>query len=250
MKHSKAVSLAAFVLLIGSTATGNAQDRDHKKDEKREEKVEHAEKKVEHREVRLSAQEQARLIQQQQARAAAYRARLNEQVRIAQQQSALLQQQRRLNEYRAEQQYLADLHRQQQELQTARNYSNDPYFYTAPTYRYTVGRVTRETNQYGAQELRQAVQYGYQQGYRNGRADRQDNYRYDYQDNYAYRDANYGYNGNYVDQSDYNAYFRDGFRRGYEDGYYGRARYGTVSNGSPSILSSLLSSILGLQTIQ
>ena len=31
-----------------------------------------------------------------------------------------------------------------------------------------------------------------------------------------YRDANYGYSGYYVDRSDYNHYFREGFRRGYQ----------------------------------
>ena len=53
---------------------------------------------------------------------------------------------------------------------------------------------------------------------------------------YAYQDANYGYNGYYVDQDDYNYYFREGFRRGYEDGYYSRYQYGSYSNGNYSML--------------
>jgi hypothetical protein len=66
--------------------------------------------------------------------------------------------------------------------------------------------------------LRQAVNYGYQEGFRAGEADRQDRWRSNYRDSYAYQDANYGYNGYYVDRGDYNYYFREGFRRGYEDG--------------------------------
>jgi len=71
-----------------------------------------------------------------------------------------------------------------------------------------------------------------------------------YQNSLAYQDANYGYTGNYVNQSDYNYYFRQGFRRGYDDGYYNRSQYGSSSNGSQSILSSLLSSILGLTSLR
>jgi hypothetical protein len=44
----------------------------------------------------------------------------------------------------------------------------------------------------------------------------------DYRDCYAYQDANFGYDGYYEDQGAYNHYFREGFRRGYEDGYYSR----------------------------
>ena len=49
--------------------------------------------------------------------------------------------------------------------------------------------------------------------------------RFDYRNNWAYRDANYGYTGMYVDQPQYNYYFRQGFQRGYEDGYYSRSQY-------------------------
>ena len=129
-----------------------------------------------------------------------------------------MQQQRRINEYRAQQLYLAQLRQQQLRLQTARNYSNDPYIRTAPSYRYAYSGTTRETNQYGADVLRQAV--------------------------------NYGYSGYYVDQADYNYYFRQGFQRGYSDGYYGRSQYGTALTGSPSILATLLSSILGLVSLR
>jgi hypothetical protein len=138
----------------------------------------------------------------------------------------------------------------EQQQRAARDYSRDPYTTTPHTYRYVVSGAQRQTNQYGADVLRQAVNYGYQQGVRAGEADRQDRRPANYQNSIAYRDANYGYGGNYVDQSDYNYYFRQGFRRGYEDGYGGRSQYGSSLNGTPSILGSLLTSILGLQSIR
>ena len=61
---------------------------------------------------------------------------------------------------------------------------------------------------------------------------------------FAYRDANYGYNGYYISQDDYNYYFREGFRRGYEDGYHGRFKHGRYSNGKYAILSSVLAGIV------
>jgi hypothetical protein len=130
------------------------------------------------------------------------------------------------------------------------DYNNDPYFYTAANYRYNRGGRYYETNQYGADLLRQAVNYGYQEGFGAGQADRQDNWRSDYQDSYAYQDANYGYDGYYVDQADYNYYFREGFRRGYEDGYYGRHQFGIYASGRYTILGGLLGSILDLQELR
>ena len=195
--------------------------------------------------VPAAVQSQRALAEQQ--RAAQYRPRLDQQVRLGQQRSAQLQQQKHLAQYRAQQQYLAQLRAQQLRLQAARNYSNDPYVRAVPTYRYAYSGYTRETNQYGADVLRQAVNDGYQEGVRFGQADRQDGLSPNYQNNYAYQDANYGYAGNYVDQSDYNYYFRQGFQRGYTDGYYSRSQYG---NGSSSILSSLLTTILGFVSLR
>ena len=81
-------------------------------------------------------------------------------------------------------------------------------------------------------------------GFGNGRMD---GWRYDYRGAWVYRDANYGYRGFYVSQGEYNYYFREGFRRGYEDGYYARYRYGRNYNGSEVILGTVLSGILNLQ---
>ena len=65
------------------------------------------------------------------------------------------------------------------------DYNNDPYFYTASNYRYLRGGRYYETNQYGANMLREAVNNGYQEGYYAGQADRQDRWRSDYQGSYA-----------------------------------------------------------------
>jgi hypothetical protein len=199
----------------------------------------------------LSQQQQKQLINQQQQRVAQYGQHLEQQERLAQQHSALLQQQKRMAQYRFQEQYLERLRQQQIHLRDHRfDYDRDPYFYTAPIYRYNRGGRYYETNQYGAKMLRQAVNHGYEEGFRAGKADRDDRWRGNYRDSYAYRDANYGYSGYYVARSDYNHYFREGFRRGYEDGYNSRHRYGRHSNGNYSMLDNILSQILNFQALR
>jgi hypothetical protein len=174
------------------------------------------------------------------------------QQRLAQQRETILRQQRRLAQYRYQQQYLAYLRQQQIRLQQARyyDYNNDPYFYTAPSYRYNRGGRYYEINQYGANMLRQAVNDGYEQGFRAGLADREDGWRNgSYRDSYAYEDASYGYTGYYVERDEYQYYFREGFRRGYEDGYNSRYQYGSYSNGKYVILATILSQVLNLQNL-
>jgi len=46
---------------------------------------------------------------------------------------------------------------------------------------------------------------------------------------------------------EYQHYFREGFRRGYEDGYHSRNQYGQYSNGKYRLLEQILSVILNLQ---
>jgi hypothetical protein len=154
-------------------------------------------------------------------------------------------------QYRYQREYFDRLRQQQARIQAMRNYNyyNDPYFYTAPSYRYYRAGRYYQVNNYAANMLRQAINEGYEEGFRAGIADRQDNWRFDYQSSYAYEDANFGYTGFYVDQSEYNYYFREGFRRGYEDGYYGRHQYGVYSNGRYSILGTVLSSIFNLTSL-
>jgi flagellar biosynthesis/type III secretory pathway protein FliH len=180
-----------------------------------------------------------------------YRQHLEQQENVARNQAALLQQQKRVAQYRFQEQYLERVRQQQLSLRNDRfDYNNDPYFYTAPSYRYLRGGKYYQTNEYGAKTLRQAVNYGYDEGFRAGKADRDDRWKSNYKDSYAYRDANYGYSGYYVDRSEYNYYFREGFRRGYEDGYNSGSRYGRVNDGNYSILDTILSQILNFQNLR
>jgi hypothetical protein len=180
-----------------------------------------------------------------------YRQHLEQEESLAQNYAAQLQQQKRMAQYRYQEQYLERLRQQQLSLRNERfDYDHDPYFYTAPIYRYNRGGRYYEINEYGAKTLRQALNYGYEQGFRAGKADRDDRWRGNYKDSYAYKDANYGYSGYYIDRSDYNYYFREGFRRGYQDGYNSRYQYGRYSNGNYSLLDNILSQILNLQALR
>ena len=200
---------------------------------------------------RLSQQRQQELIRQQQQRVEQYRRHLEQQERLARERALLLERQKRMAQYRFQQEYLERVRQQQIYLRDHRfDYDHDPYFYTAPIYRYNRGGSYYEINEYGAKTLRQAVNYGYEEGFRAGRADRDDRWGSNYEDSYAYRDANYGYSGYYVNRDDYNYYFREGFRRGYEDGYNSRYRYGRFADGNSSILETILSQILNFQSIR
>ncbi|HEX6190027.1 MAG TPA: hypothetical protein VFZ40_18255 [Pyrinomonadaceae bacterium] len=117
----------------------------------------------------------------------------------------------------------------------------------SPTYQYYRSNQYYYVNQYGADMLRRAIDLGYEEGYRSGAADREDGWGFDYQNSDAYLDATYGYDAYYVDLNEYQYYFREGFRRGYEDGYHSRYQYGRYSNGKYSILEQILSVILNLQ---
>jgi len=164
-----------------------------------------------------------------------------------------LQQQNRLAQYAYQQDYAIRLQRDQQSgVQDMRdyNYGDDPYFYTASNYQYLRGGRYYRTNEYGANVLRRAVNAGYSEGVLVGRADRQDRWAYNYRTSYVYRDGTYGYRGFYVERAEYNYYFREGFRRGYEDGYYGRALYGAYATGRFSILGGILTTILDLNEIR
>jgi hypothetical protein len=201
---------------------------------------------------RLSAARQQQLIQQQRLRSQRYSQRLAEQERLAELQAQTYQRQNRMAQYRFQQQYYEGLRQQRLNAQNwqSYNYSSDPYFYTAPAYQYTYGGRSYDTSQYGADLLQQAVNNGYQEGYLAGQADRQDGQRFDYRNSWAYRDANYGYTGMYVDQPQYNYYFQQGFQRGYEDGYYSRSQYGQSFNGKYQILATLLAQILNLRSLR
>ncbi len=127
---------------------------------------------------------------------------------------------------RFQQQYLERLRQDRINLQNARSYE-----YSAPNYRYSRSGRYYQTNQYGVEMLRQALNHGYEEGFRAGQADR----------------ATYGYNGYHVDLNEYRYYFREGFNRGYQDGYYGRFRYGSNANGVFSLLGNILQQIFNAQ---
>jgi hypothetical protein len=200
---------------------------------------------------RLSMQQQQLRISQQQQRLLQYGVQLDQQQRLATEQAAQLQRQNRTAQHRFQLLYFARLRDQQLAIQNSRsyNYGGDPFFYTPPSYRYSRDGRDYETNSYGATVLGQAVNNGYQEGFGAGQADQQDHWAFNFQDSYAYQDGNYGYGGFYIERDEYNYYFRQGFRRGYDDGYYGRSQYGAYSAGTYTVLGPELSVILNLQPL-
>jgi hypothetical protein len=161
--------------------------------------------------------------------------------RTWQQRSQYLQQMRRVHQSQIQQQYWQRLQQDQLRLQSF-NY----YDYGVPTYRYSRNGQYYDVNNYGADLLRRAVDSGYEEGFRAGQADRQDGWQFDAENSGPFMDATYGYDGYYVDVSEYQYYFREGFRRGYDDGYNGRYQYGSYSNGKYAILGQILGAILNL----
>ena len=112
------------------------------------------------------------------------------------------------------------------------------------------------TNGQGVEMLRQAVNEGYRQGFEAGRNDRNSQRRGDWSRSTVYRNGTYGYQTTSVDRSQYQYYFRQGFQRGYQDGtnsqyqvdYNGDYQYGTRQGGTMNILTSILGSILNVQS--
>jgi hypothetical protein len=228
-----------------AAAQQSKEDKQEQKDERKEAKEQ------QQQQHRLSQEQQQERIREQKRLVAEYNQRIAEQQAIALRNAQELEQQRRLAHYRYQQAYSEQMRQQQARLEDDRyDYDNDPFYYTPPTYQYRRDGNYYKTNQYGADQLRKASNTGYQEGYEAGRADKQDNWRFDYRQSFAYQDANYGFDGRYVRQDDYNHYFREGFQRGYEDGYYRRRTYGTNANGSDSLLGTVLNTILNLQPLK
>ncbi len=208
---------------------------------------------------RVSQQEQQERIRKQEAELAQYRNNLELKHRqdIAERDARILEQQKRIAQLRAQREYQERMRSQEAELRRARyDYNNDPYYYTAPNYRYRRDGRYYQTNQYGIKKLERALQAGYNEGFRAGRADREDRWRYDYRSAFAYQDANFGYDGRYVRQDEYNHYFREGFQRGYEDGYYGRQNYGRRNDNDSGgindewlIAGAVIAAIIGYELL-
>jgi len=249
-----AVALVGLSLTLGAQSPSPPDQQQKDKKDQKPQKANAAKGKSQYpppgQQKRLPPQEQQARIQQQEQRTAQYRQHLDEQQRVAREQSAQLQHQNRRAQGTFQQQYVAGMQQQQLRIQVRHDYDGDPYFYTPSSYRYARGGRYYETNQYGADMLRQAVNAGYDQGIRAGQADRQDRWDFNYRSSYAYQDANYGYSGFYVDRSDYNAYFREGFRRGYEDGYNRRSVYGSYVNGRGTMLGAILATIITFESIR
>jgi hypothetical protein len=181
---------------------------------------------------------------------AQYRQHLDQRQQVYQQNWAQLQLEKRNSQLSYQRQYAAQIQRQQRRYANARNFQNDRFFRTPFDRRYNLGGTYYETNRYGVSMLQQAIQYGYSEGYRAGVADRMDRWRSDYERSVVYQDAIYGYNGYYVPQDSYSYYFREGFRRGYEDGYNRRFQYGHHINGGYAILGGILAGILTFEMLR
>jgi hypothetical protein len=129
---------------------------------------------------------------------------------------------------KAQKQYEKDMKRQ---ARMYRVYRNGSYY---------------QTDYRGAELLRQAVNEGYRQGYRQGQLDRRYSRNGGFYGSTIYRSGTYGYR-TYVDRSQYQYYFQQGFERGYQDGFYSQSRYGYYSGGRWNILANILGSILNIQ---
>jgi hypothetical protein len=169
-----------------------------------------------------------------------YRRQREQQDRYARDWQRRLEQQRRRNQLQWQIRYLERLRQDQLRLQSW-NYNNSYY---NNDYRYYRDNNYYYTSSYGAQQLQRAVNAGYSEGYDAGQADRQDGWEFNPEESYGYQDASYGYDGYYVENSEYQYYFREGFRRGYEDGYYGQYRYGRRSNGVVALVANVLEAII------
>jgi len=109
------------------------------------------------------------------------------------------------------------------------------------------------TDNRGADMLRQAVNEGYRQGFAAGRSDRDNRRRSNWSNSNVYRDGSMGY-GSGVDRSQYQYYFQQGFQRGYQDGsnsryqtdYNGNYDYGYNNNGVLNVIGSVLNGILNI----
>ena len=202
---------------------------------------------------RLSREQQEERIRRQQANIQLYRQNIALREEVAERDEQVLRQQKRIAHLRFQEAYRQRLQQQRSALMNARyDYYNDPFYYTGPSYRYNRGGRYYTTNDIGIGALKQALNQGYKEGVRAGRADREDRWRYDPRSSFAYQDANYGYDGRYVAQDEYHHYFREGFDRGYQDGYYGRRQYGSGGDDNNDewwIAAGVIAAVLAVQAI-
>ena len=136
-----------------------------------------------------------------------------------------------------------DQRRDQDQNRTDRN-RNDDRRDNNNTHRYRVRRGGKnyDTDERGAELLRQAVNEGYRRGFEAGQGDHGRRRKSNWRNNSDYRSGNSGYDS-HVDQGQYQYYFRQGFQKGYDDGYNSRNRYGSNN----SVLGNILNQILNIQ---
>lgn len=221
-KKFAAASALGLVALLGTSEIANAQDRDDRRNDQR----------YDQRNDRKAEKERQK-AERQRAKIAAERARLEQQ---------------RQNEWNM---------RNSRMNNNRRVYNNGNYNVNNNGSRYRVYRngTYYNTDRNGAELLRQAVNEGYRQGFQAGRNDRDNRRRASWSNSSVYRSGTIGYQSN-VSRAQYQYYFQQGFQRGYQDGsnsryqndYNGDYQYGTNNNGSLSILGTILSQILNIQT--
>jgi hypothetical protein len=267
MKRTQVLSAAAALLFVATAAhaqRGQGDRRGHQDQHAQAEPQEQQHRgggdsrvtESQHSGVERARAEQERASQERATRERENQARAAEeqnQRRAVQQaqelrdrQSRQAQQQEQIE--RAER--AAQLEERERLARASRSYDRDRDDRVGYVYRYNLGGRYHETNQYGVDVLRQALNQGYQQGFRAGLIDRRDGAPADFRRAFDFENGEYGYTGSYVPQSDYSYYFREGFQRGYDDGYWNRSQYGTFYNGNASILGNIVAGILGLTMIR
>lgn len=220
LKKLAAITAFGFVAILGTSVVANAQRRDRDDD-------------------KLYDQNEQRRINRQQQRAERQRAKI-EQQRIE-----------------LERQRQADWTRRNSRITNVRTRGNSNYGVNPNANRYRVYRNGSyyNTDNRGAELLRQAVNKGYRKGFAAGRGDRNGRRNSNWSNSSDYRNGSYGYQ-NHVNRGQYQYYFRQGFQRGYQDGsnsrfendYNGQYEYGSYDNGSANILGTILNQILNLQS--
>lgn len=225
LKKMVAVSALGLAALVGTSEIASAQGRNNdRRDIRQDRRIDQQQERIQTQRARI---QRDRLRAQQQQR----------QIIAAQNRQAILNRQAQLNRQ-------ARLNRQRAIVNANNNryrvYRNGAYY---------------NTDNRGAELLRQAVNAGYQQGFNAGRNDLNNRRGISYSNSNIYQSGTYGYQS-HVSQSQYQYYFRQGFQRGYQDGsnsrynngYNGQYQYGSNNNGVVSILGSILGSILNLQS--
>jgi hypothetical protein len=205
------------------------------------------------RQARLSEARQQQLIAETQQRTTRYAVLLQERQQRAEQLAAELRAQKRINQYQFQQAYLDRLRRQQYEVEQARyyNYDQDPYFYSAPTYRYSYsGPLLRD------QPVRRgpppAVPEQWLSGGLPGRTGGPSGQlarrlpellRLPGRQLRLHRDVR--------EPGPVQLLLPARLPEGYEDGYYSRSQYGqSVGNGKYQLIAGLLSTLLNLTSLR